>query len=165
METSIRKAAAEDYSSMCELFDEIDSLHRDHLPHIFQKPNGAARERDYYLELIADEKVALFVAEAGGQLIGFVHAFTRDAPDFPVFVPWHYAIVDSIVVKSEFQNHRTGKILMGKIQEWAVAKGAASIELNVYEFNQTAISFYENLGFRTFSRKISKELRRDKSAD
>jgi ribosomal protein S18 acetylase RimI-like enzyme len=163
-EISVRKAIANDYNSLCELFNEIDALHRDNLPHIFQKPGGAAREQDYYSGLIADENVALLVAEAGGKLVGFVHAIVRETPAIPVFVPRRYAIVDGIGVKSEFQNHGIGRILMDKMQEWAIAKGATSIELNVYEFNETAISFYERLGYQTFSRKMSKELKKDKAA-
>jgi diamine N-acetyltransferase len=164
MEISVRKATADDYKTLCELFDEIDALHRDNLPHIFQEPNGAAREKDYYLGLIADENLALLVAEADEKLVGFVHAIVRDPPALPVFVPRRYAIVEGIVVKSEFRNHGTGRILMGQMQEWAIAKGATSIELNVYEFNQAAISFYEELGYRTFSRKMSKELKKGKAA-
>jgi len=163
MEISVRKATADDYNSLCKLFDEIDALHRDHLPHLFQKPGGAAREQDYYLGLIADENVALLVAEADEKLVGFGHTIVRDTPVFPVFVPRRYAIVDGIVVKSGFQNHGIGRILMDKMQEWATAKGAASIELNVYEFNKTAISFYERLGYQTLSRKMSKEIKKDKT--
>ena len=158
MEIGVRKATADDYNTLCELFDEIDALHRDNLPHIFQKPYEAAREKDYYLGLIADENVALLVAEAGEELVGFVHAIIRDPPAIPVFVPRRYAIVDGIVVKSGFGNHGIGRVLMEKMQEWAIAKGATSIELNVYEFNQEAITFYESLGYKTFSRKLSKDL-------
>jgi ribosomal protein S18 acetylase RimI-like enzyme len=53
---------------------------------------------------------------------------------------------------------------MEKMQEWTITKGATSIELNVYEFNETAISFYERLGYRTFSRKMSKEPGKDSAA-
>ncbi len=164
MEMSVRKATVDDYNSLCELFDEIDALHRDHLPNIFQKPSEAAREQDYVSGLIADENVALFVAEAGGKLVGFVHAIVRDAPAVPVFVPRRYAVVDSIVVRSGAQNHGIGRTLMEKMQEWAIAKGATSIELNVYEFNETAISFYEGLGYQTVSRKMSKEPQEGKAA-
>lgn len=163
MEISVRKAAADDYNSLCELFREIDALHRDNLPHIFQKPNGAAREQAYYLELIADENVALLVAAVGETLVGFVHGIVKDTVTLPIFVPRRYVTVDGIVVKAGFQNHGIGRILMDKIQAWAVAKGATSIELNVYEFNKTAISFYERLGYQTFSRKMSKELKKDKT--
>jgi diamine N-acetyltransferase len=164
MSISVRKATTNDYNKVCELFDEIDAIHRDNLPHIFQKPGGSVREQEYYSGLIADENIGLFVAEADGILVGFVHAMVRDTPAFPIFVPRRYAIVDGIVVKSEFQNRGTGRILMDKMQEWAITKGAVSIELNVYEFNKTAISFYERLGYQTFSRKMSKELKINETA-
>lgn len=164
MEISIRKATSDDYNALCALFDEIDALHRDNLPHIFQKPNGAVREYGYYSGLIADENVGLFVAEIGEKLVGSVHAIIRDTPAFPVFVPRCYAIVDSIVVDSEFQSRGIGEKLMTTMQEWAIAKGATSIELNVYEFNETAISFYERLGYKPFSRRMRKELKMDEAA-
>lgn len=158
MKINVRKATAADYDPVRELFGEIDALHGDHLPQIFRKPGEAARTQDYYSGLLVDENVALLVAEAGEEVLAFVQAVLRDAPAMPVFVPRRYAVVDGIVVKSGFQNEGIGSILMAEIQKWAMAKGASSIELNVYEFNQTAITFYEKLGFRTFSRKMSKDL-------
>jgi ribosomal protein S18 acetylase RimI-like enzyme len=53
---------------------------------------------------------------------------------------------------------------MDEVRVWAIAKGATAIELNVYEFNETAIAFYERLGYQTLSRKMSKELAKDKAA-
>ena len=164
MEIRIRKATADDYNTLCELFDEIDALHRNNLPHLFQKPSGSVREQEYYSGLIADENVALLVAEAGESLVGFIHAVCRDTPPIPVFVPRRYAIVECIVVKAGFQNRGIGRILMDKMQEWAIEKNAISIELNVYEFNRTAISFYERLSYQTLSRKMSKELKNQKTA-
>jgi ribosomal protein S18 acetylase RimI-like enzyme len=165
MEINIRKAVTNDYNLLCGLFDELDALHRNELPHIFQKPGGSVREQDYYSGLIADENVGLFVAETGGKLAGFVHAIVRDTPVIPVFVPRRYAVVDSIVVRSGFQNRGIGRMLMGEMEEWAMTKGATSIELNVYEFNETAISFYEKLGYRTYSRRMSMELKVDKAGN
>jgi ribosomal protein S18 acetylase RimI-like enzyme len=158
VEVSIRKATAEDYNPLCELFDEVDALHRGNLPHLFQEPNGPVREQDYYGGLIADENVGLFIAGIGEKLVGFVHAILRDAPAIPVFVPRRYAIVESIGVKSGFQNHGLGRMLMNTAHEWAMTKGATSVELNVYEFNKTAIAFYQRLGYETLSRKMSKAL-------
>jgi len=44
----IREAAADDYEVLCELFDEVDALHRDNLPQIFQKPTGPVWEQETY---------------------------------------------------------------------------------------------------------------------
>ena len=157
MEVMVRKATNDDYSALCELFDEIDALHRDNLPRIFREPSGAAREQEY-LGLLANENTAFFVATVDEKLVGFLQAVVRDAPAMPVFVPRRYVIVDSVAVRSGYKHHGIGSILMEEAQEWALANGATSIELNVYEFNESAIAFYEKLGYRTFSRKMSKEL-------
>ena len=158
MKISFRKATVDDYNNLCELFDEINSLHRNNLPYRFRKASGPAREQNYYSGLIADENVGFFVAEMGDKLVGFGHVIVRDTPAFPIIVPRRYATVDSIVVKPGFQQGGIGRVLMNKMQEWAIVKGVTSIGLNVCEFNQTAISFYEKLGYQTISRKMSKEL-------
>jgi ribosomal protein S18 acetylase RimI-like enzyme len=158
MEIRIREVNAADYENLFDLFDEIDSLHRDNLPRRFKKANGPAREKGYFLGLIENENHGLFIAEMGEKLVGFAHVIINDAPPFPIVVPRRFAILDSIVVKASYQKHGVGKMLMDKMQAWAIDKGATSIELNVYEFNENAISFYEKLGYRTFSRKMSKEL-------
>jgi diamine N-acetyltransferase len=158
MKITIRKASAEDYATLCTLIEEVDSLHRNNLPRIFKKPDGPVRELDYFLGLISDENIGLFIAEAEGIIVGFVHAIVKDSPDIPIFVPRYFTVVDNIVVKPGFQNHGIGELLMDKMQEWSIAKGANSVELNVYEFNSSAISFYEECGYKTLSRRISKQL-------
>ena len=158
MKIAVRKATVDEYNIFCDLIDDVDSLHRQNLPHIFKKTDGPIRELDYYLELISNEKVGLFVAETEESIVGFVHAIVKDTPDIPIFVSRRFAVVDNIFVKPGFQNHGIGRLLMDKMQEWSIAKGATSIELNVYEFNSSAISFYENCGYKTLSRKMNKKM-------
>ena len=162
MKLTIRKATADDYLVVCELLDEIDALHRDRHPRIFRKPTGHARTRDFFSGLLTDEKVGLFLAEENGGPVGFVHVLVRDMPDFPIFVPRRYAIIDTIVVRSGHRDRGIGRLLMQTSEEWAIAQGAASVELGVYQFNETAISFYESLGFHTLSRKMEKELKSER---
>jgi ribosomal protein S18 acetylase RimI-like enzyme len=161
VEIHVRRATDHDYAGLCGLYDEIDTFHRVNLPDIFKKPDGSPREKDVYLGRIADEQVGFFVAEADQELVGFIQILVRETPDIPILIQQHYAVIDEIMIKSEFQKRGLGRILMEKAQEWAIAKGAEFIELNVYEFNQNAISFYERLGYQTSSRKMRKSLRND----
>lgn len=159
MTLNIREAAASDYEGLCVLFEEGDALHREHLPWIFRKPTGAVRERDYVDGLIADEAVGFFVAEAGDRLIGFIHVVIKESPELPIFAPRRYAVVDNVVVKREFRRTGVGRALMEKAEEWAAVEGAESVELNVWEFNQEAVEFYQSLRYETASRKMTKRLR------
>jgi ribosomal protein S18 acetylase RimI-like enzyme len=100
----------------------------------------------------------LFVAKVEGKLVGFIHAVIRDTPAIPVFVRRRYAVIDNITVSARYRRNGIGQMLMHRIDEWAIAKGATAIELNVYEFNRVAIAFYQGLGYETLSRRMSRFL-------
>ncbi len=82
----------------------------------------------------------------------------RESPEIPIFVRRRYAVIESVVVAEEHRRAGIGRGLVEKAHQWAVAEGADSIELNVWEFNQGAVEFYERLGYETASRKMSKRL-------
>lgn len=158
MEDVIREATSADYEVLCALFDEVDALHRDHLPQIFRQPPGPVRERAYYQGLLADEAVGLFLAEVDGTAVGFVHGVIREAPAIPLLVPRRYAVVDSIGVKADYRGRGIGRMLMHRIHAWASAAGASAIELNVHAFNASAIAFYRRLGYEIASQRMSRSL-------
>ncbi|MFT4414310.1 GNAT family N-acetyltransferase [Fredinandcohnia humi] len=54
-------------------------------------------------------------------------------------------------VKSTQLRKGIGRSLLHACIEWAKKKGATSLELNVWEFNKSAISFYQSIGFETIS--------------
>lgn len=157
-EIAIRQATAKDYDALCAIIDQVDTLHRDRMPHIFQKPPGPVRDREYILGLLADDNVGLFVAEIEGQVAGFVHALVRDTPPWPVLVPRRRAFIDSLAVGQQFRRRGIGRALMNQAHTWAVAKGAADVELNVFEFNQPALAFYRALGYETSTRRMVRDL-------
>lgn len=158
MAVSIRRAVEKDYEVYCDLFFEINELHRLALPDIFQKPAGKIIDQEYFLNLLKDEQVAIFFAENEGQTTGFVLVLIRETPSNPLLVPRRYAVVDTLVVNPAFRRTGVGRALMHKAEEWAVLMGVSEIELNVYEFNGAALAFYGRLGYATYSRKMSKNL-------
>lgn len=90
--------------------------------------------------------------------MGFVHILVRDAPPLPIFAPRRYAIVDTIVVRQDCRGLGIGKKLMDEAREWARLKGATAVELNVYAFNSSAITFYHSLGYDMLCHRMSKAL-------
>lgn len=158
MKILTRRAQAEDCNVLLELLEEVDVIHRENLPHIFHKPDGPVQEIKSYKELISNKDTAVFFAELDGVVAGFIHAIVKNAPDNPIFVPRCFVSVESIGVRPDYNRRGVGRRLLEAIEAWAKEKGAISIELNVYEFNQGAISFYERLGFNSHSRKMTKDL-------
>jgi ribosomal protein S18 acetylase RimI-like enzyme len=109
--------------------------------------------------LSSDSTVGLLLAEHDKEIVGFVHVMIKESPNIPVFIQRRYAVVDSIFVKSGFQNQGIGMLLMDHAQEWSIDNGATMIELNVYEFNVGAISFYKKCGYQSFSRRMARSLK------
>ena len=145
---------------LCEIFAEVDALHCEALPHVFQKPPGPARTRAYIRRLLqsvgvlADEDAMIFVAQSGDDVVGLVKASIREAPDYSIMVPRRYAEIGTLAVKEGFRRSGVGRALMEEVHRWARDRGANQVELIVWEFNQGARIFYETLGYRTSSRRM-----------
>ncbi len=155
----IREATVDDWENLCNLFDEADQLHRAHQADRFQAPNGPARDREFVLDLLADQMVKLLVGEGEGNLLGLVQAALKSTPPLSILVPRKYVVVETLVVKAAYRQQGIGARLMDEIQQWAIASGADAVELNVYEFNQGAIAFYRQLGYEPISHKLCKSIR------
>jgi GNAT superfamily N-acetyltransferase len=158
MDLTIRPATAQDYDNLCEIIAEVDAMHREACPHIFQEPPGPARERSYILERLADEDHGLFVAELGGRVAGFLHLVAHDTPPIPILVPRRLVMVDDLVVRRDLRRGGIGRALMEWAESWAREQGADELELNVFEFNAGAIAFYRHLGYGTRTRRMCKGL-------
>jgi len=159
MKITLRQATEQDYTTYCNLLNEINDQHCAVLPGIFQKPSGVIFEREYFISLLANADLAIFLAETEGQAAGFVHVLVREAPNYPLLVPRRFGIIDTLVVSTAFRRGGVGKALMRKAEEWAASRGATAVELNVYEFNQVAQAFYRRMGYTTLSRRMSKPLK------
>ena len=154
MNINIRDAIEQDYEPLIDLFDLVDTLHRDNLPTIFQKPSGPARDQDFFQSLLIDQETALFIAEIENEITGFILAISRETPPIPVFIPARLVLVTDIAVKKEFRRRGIGRLLVNKVHKWAETRGASAVELTVYAFNQTALDFYKTIGYETINLRM-----------
>jgi diamine N-acetyltransferase len=136
-----------------------EEFHRSALPHIFREPAELLPSRSFYAALVNGPDSALFVAEEGDELIGFVTVREERAPDDPLLAPRRFAMVDMLAVGSDRRRRGIGRALMEATHRWAENRGLEELELNVWEFNQRAIAFYEALGYDTLSRHMVRRSR------
>ena len=166
MRFAIRAATERDLDALNQIIRDVDALHREQLPHVFQEPDGPPREREYMLGVLSDESYGLFIAEAQepveeyakGAILGFVQVAIQDTPPIPLLVPRRVARVENLGVRKDARRAGIGRALMDHAQRWSGQSGATEIDLNVHEFNQAAIRFYHSLGYATSSRRMSKRL-------
>jgi hypothetical protein len=80
MQILIRAATAQDFDELCTLYDEVDKLHREHMPALFQEPDGSAGARDYLLQLMGRDDAGVFIAEVETRIAGVIHVLVQDTP-------------------------------------------------------------------------------------
>jgi diamine N-acetyltransferase len=154
----VRAATLGDYDAVCTLLAPVDELHRLNVPWLFRKPTTEPRSKDFFERLLSSEDSMVLVAEASAQLVGVATTLMRDAPDFAVFVTQRWGVLDNLAVAESWRRRGVGTSLTRDAERWAQNRGAKWIELGVYEFNEDARAFYQQLGYAAVSTKLRKPL-------
>lgn len=158
MNILIREGKIEDFEQMIELFEELDSYHRVRLPEIFKKGESIGRPLSHIENMCKSHNSEIFVAESEGKLLGLAEVIKKRTIPYPLKKDREWVVLDTIIVREEYREKGIGSMLFDTILDWTKEKGINRIEVNVYEFNQNAISFYEGLGFENFSRIMYLEI-------
>jgi diamine N-acetyltransferase len=155
MNLSVRTARPEDLVVLAQLLDEVIVLHHNEDPAQFTGPEEAQHTR-YLEERFKDPDAAVFIAEDQGVPAGIAVTVIRDAP--PFLTPSRFVLLENLAVAANFRRAGVGRKLVDAAILWAQARDMHELDLNVYEFNHSAIRFYEAIGFRTVSRRMKRTL-------
>ncbi|MEI4770865.1 GNAT family N-acetyltransferase [Psychrobacillus sp. FJAT-51614] len=154
MKLSIEIANLSDLNEINAIVKAGHDDHAEALPHIFKKVEAVMPE-SYYKELLMDANCAVLIAKEKEEIIGFAVMELHVSPSFESMVQRKFAYMNDLGIKRNSQRKGIGKALFEACVEWSKNKGATSLDLNVWEFNQTAISFYENFEMKNLSRKMT----------
>jgi diamine N-acetyltransferase len=155
MNLSVRPACPEDLVALAHLLDEVVAFHHSEDPTQFREPAAAEHSR-YLEERFQDPDAAVFVAEDQAVLAGIAITVIREAP--PFLNPSRFVLLENLAVATKFRRTGVGRKLVDAAVLWTRARDVQELDLNVYEFNHSAIRFYEAIGFRTVSRRMKQTL-------
>ena len=156
---AIREAVPTDYPALVPIADEVHTLHAAAHPSIFQSVERASSLPQAYVdELLAGDTSTIQVAEIAGRIVGFAIVSVFDAPPFEVLIPRRIVFIDNMVVTEAQRGQGIGQALLEVAIEWGRARGATTLELTVWEFNQRARALYERLGLTTLHRTLQRTL-------
>lgn len=109
-----------------------------------------------YEKMKDDNRYRTFVADADGEVVGFVTAVETLAVDHPN----GYIKMNGLAVLPQFQRRGIGRMLMERVEKLAAERGASFIGLASGFQRIGAHAFYERLGYQKTSFWFRKAIER-----
>ena len=152
----VRYAERSELCRINELRAMVNELHVNGRPDIFR--SGFTDElKSYLYQKFDSESSDVIAALIDGKLCGFAIVEYIDRPASPYRLPQRFCTIDELGVDADFRRRGAGRALVDFCRVEARRKGFERIELNMWEFNKAALSFYESVGFRTYRRYMELE--------
>jgi GNAT superfamily N-acetyltransferase len=154
METpALRPATAQDIDALVSLYIEF---------HVLGVPDRL-RKLDTYDEttlrntlyaLIQRDDAQIIVIDAEGKLAGLAEVYLRQEESHPLTVAHRYGYLQSLIISAPFRKSGLGKQLVVAAHQWAKEQHATEMRVEIWEFAQEPLHFYEALGYRTLKRDL-----------
>lgn len=148
---NIRLATESDLPRVNELRAQVSELHAAARPDVF-RPGFPPYLADYLYQIHADDSKHVLVAEQAGEIVAFAVLAEIETPEKPHKPARRFVEVDEFGVDEGCHRQGIGRAFFEGITAFVKARGFDRIELNMWEFNENALKFYEAIGFSTYRR-------------
>nr|AHF23875.1 GCN5-related N-acetyltransferase [uncultured bacterium Contig15] len=150
-QVTVRFAREEELDRVNELRRQVNDLHVAGKPEVF-KPGFCEELRNFIHVIWEDPQKEIVVAEADGTVCGFAVLNHIVRPENPFMYERDFLDSDEFCVDENFRRRGVAGTMIRFIRDWAGKQGIARVELNMWEFNRSALAFYETAGFTTYRR-------------
>ncbi|MBR4224274.1 MAG: GNAT family N-acetyltransferase [Oscillospiraceae bacterium] len=157
MTMHVRVAGRDDLTKVNELRRQVNDVHTAGEPGIFKQGFGEDL-RAYIYKIYDDPAKSIIVAEDEGEICGFAVLLRFNKPESPYSRERRYLNVEEFGVDEAHRRKGVGRELMRYIRDTAKAEGFDRVELDMWEFNQGALAFYEDMGFTTYRRYMKMDV-------
>jgi len=142
----LRRAQPGDAADVLRLLRQIADLHHAGRPDLFKQ--GIAKYTiEQFEAILLDADRPVFVAVDDRRVVGYCFCIVNRYKDHPVFRDHTSLYVDDLCVDRAHRGSGLGKKLFAEVLAYANDIGAQCIDLNVWQFNESAIAFYQSCGF------------------
>lgn len=154
----IRNAKTEDCDGILRLLTQIATIHNVGRPDIF-KPNTRKYDKDEVLDILKNPGKPVFVAvDENNNLLGYAFCILLIINENKVFNEYKTLYVDDFCMDEDARGKNVGTNLLNYIKTYAKQNECANIELNVWDFNKSAVDFYRKAGFVTQRRRMEMKI-------
>lgn len=143
----IRRAENSDLEKIKDLLNQVLMVHHNARPDLF-KANCRKYNDSEILEIIADDKKPIFVADDEG-VLGYCFCQICEHINDNILTDIKTLYIDDLCVDKNARGKHVGKALFEYVKDYAQKIGCYNVTLNVWEGNDNAMRFYQNCGLKT----------------
>lgn len=140
-----RPAKLDDLAQLNQLMYNLHHEHYLQAPSEFKTPEEIEQDKSISLYLDSPE-CFVFVCEQHNRIVGFVTAQLCQF-ESPISPSCSMGSVDELYVLPSFRKKGIATQLLSAVQTRLIAWGATQIMVEVWDFNQSALSLYKECGF------------------
>ena len=138
MKNSIRKANQQDLSQLSQLFDEYRTF--------YHKSSDFSAAQQFLSERLQNNDSEIFVAEEGGQLVGFTQLY----PLFSSTRMKRYWLLNDLYVNPNFRGKGFSKALIERAKQLCRESDSCGMYLETGKDNQIGNQLYPSVGFKKY---------------
>ena len=143
----IRRAINNDIGDILRLLVQVNMVHHNIRPDLFNGP--ATKYTSEELEqIIKDDKRPIFVYEEKGKVLGYVFCMVIRHIDDNILMDIKTLYIDDLCVDENTRGKNIGHKLYDYVVDYAKRNDFYNITLNVWQGNDSAMRFYENVGLK-----------------
>jgi GNAT superfamily N-acetyltransferase len=147
----IRYAEKEELESVNKIRKQVNEVHVIRRSDVFREDGWQFIEPFIYKRFDEDNSNVI-VADIDGEIVGFAVIQYIEKTESPFGKERKYLHIEEFGVDEKHRRKGIATAIINFVKEDAKKHGFIRIELDMWEFNDGAMAFYESVGFNTFRR-------------
>jgi ribosomal protein S18 acetylase RimI-like enzyme len=155
----IRRATLDDAALLAELNRFVQDIHAEHRPDLFKGDPSSEELTAGFRDLLGRESVRVLIAELpDGRPAGYAMATLNERTGGALTHAGSFILLDHLAVAPEATRRGIGTALLNAVRETGRQAGCTRFMTEVWDFNSTAVAFFEASGFSTAWRRLDQPL-------
>ena len=149
MSYQIKQCTTDDIGFVSEQLTALCDIHHKGRSDVF-KAGGCKYTASDIITLINqnDAFIDICVNNDSGKQVGYCIQFLKQTTEDSCRLTRKVLFIDDLCISDKQRSKGAGSAMMAAVKQRATELCCDSIELNVWEFNKSAIAFYEKLGYK-----------------
>ena len=154
----IRIAKKEDLGQLINILEQISQIHYESRPDIFKKKSKMQVKEDAIGIMNDKDKKVLVAIDNTSKIYGVLIYKIKEVKNHINLKESKILWIDELGVDEKYRGKGIGRCLMEEASIISKKLNCQRIELNCWDFNKKAISFYEKFGMSLQRRIMEKEI-------